>query len=320
MVLLFHRRWWMGNQLDHAYLAVDFFFLLSGFVIPYAYENKLLTRMSLGEFVNVRALRLYPLLILGAALGAIAVAIDPSTAGQSLVGKLSVLFVFAAAALPAPPLLAHMPFSLNGPRWSLFFELAINLAYGLFVTRLTNRRLTWFVALSAIAYVAVGVHYHGIGVGFHYRSIPAGFARVAFPFSLGVLMYRKRDALPRISAPFWLLCLMLTATFLPPRWGADYDLPVAMLLYPAIVMLALNREPSARETRFAAWSGFISYPLYILHYPLWSIYETVLSPHLPQFLWLPLGAAMIVLVCHCAGLLDQQFRATVARQPLRAVH
>ncbi|KJC50888.1 hypothetical protein UB31_11670 [Bradyrhizobium sp. LTSP849] len=90
-VLLFHRRWLVpgGHFLDHAYLAVDFFFGLSGFVIAYAYGARLRDRsISFLGFLAVRVIRLYPLLILAGALAATASALDGHTGVSVLIADI----------------------------------------------------------------------------------------------------------------------------------------------------------------------------------------------------------------------------------------
>ena len=70
MVVLFHlfETFTGGNHLiqiiNHGYLAVDFFFVLSGFVIGYAYDNRW-AKMTLGGFFKRRLIRLHPMIILG---------------------------------------------------------------------------------------------------------------------------------------------------------------------------------------------------------------------------------------------------------------
>ena len=63
-----------GNHLaqiiNHGYLAVDFFFMLSGFVIGYAYDDRW-NRMSIGTFFKRRVIRLHPMVIMGSIIGAL---------------------------------------------------------------------------------------------------------------------------------------------------------------------------------------------------------------------------------------------------------
>jgi peptidoglycan/LPS O-acetylase OafA/YrhL len=66
----------------HGYLAVDFFFCLSGFVIAYAYEERLFGQHSWGRFALLRVIRLYPMIVVGTALGTIATLFNPSAGAR----------------------------------------------------------------------------------------------------------------------------------------------------------------------------------------------------------------------------------------------
>ena len=55
--------------INHGYLAVDFFFMLSGFVIGYAYDDRW-NRMTVGTFFKRRIIRLHPMVIMGSIVGA----------------------------------------------------------------------------------------------------------------------------------------------------------------------------------------------------------------------------------------------------------
>ncbi len=59
----------IDQRINHGYLAVDFFFILSGFVVGYAYDDRW-QRMSAWEFLKRRFIRLHPLVVLGALIGA----------------------------------------------------------------------------------------------------------------------------------------------------------------------------------------------------------------------------------------------------------
>ena len=61
----------IDQRFNHGYLAVDFFFILSGFVVGYAYDDRWKTTMNTKDFFKRRLIRLHPMVILGAVLGAI---------------------------------------------------------------------------------------------------------------------------------------------------------------------------------------------------------------------------------------------------------
>ena len=57
--------------INHGYLAVDFFFVLSGFVIGYAYDDRW-GRMTYRDFFKRRLIRLHPMVVMGMLIGAAA--------------------------------------------------------------------------------------------------------------------------------------------------------------------------------------------------------------------------------------------------------
>lgn len=171
-----------------AYLAVDLFFLMSGFVIAHAYEERLQSGLAPLAFMRLRLFRLYPLYLLGSAIGlAVAVAFwrlsafHPATAPE-------LLAVLAKGLVMAPVFSADptvMAFPLNGPAWSLFFEAAINLVYAVIGVRLSNRALIAMCVATGAMLVWCGLGANDLNVGFRTLSFAWGLPRVAFSFLLG---------------------------------------------------------------------------------------------------------------------------------------
>src|SRR5262245_42183718 len=130
--------------LPHAYLAVDFFFALSGFVIGYAYDDRWV-RMTVAEFFRVRLIRLHPLVVLGAVLGLLSYLFDPFAGEKqnATLGLLAQAFVLGLLLLPAKPLPNRWDdtHTLNGPSWTLLQEYIGNIAYALVLRRLGTRAL-----------------------------------------------------------------------------------------------------------------------------------------------------------------------------------
>ncbi len=103
------------------YLAVDMFFVLSGFVISHAYDDKMAAGMRPLEFLRARVKRLYPIYLVGLLLGLVSVLFSNPHALSLTQAALT--FFCGLFALPSPPMepLGAL-FPLNGPYWSLFFE------------------------------------------------------------------------------------------------------------------------------------------------------------------------------------------------------
>ena len=121
----------IDQRFNHGYLAVDFFFILSGFVVGYAYDDRWKTTMNTKDFFKRRLIRLHPMVILGAVLGAITFCIqgcekwDGTQVSISMVMLALLLNLFLIPAVPGSGSEVRgngEMYPLNGPSWSLFFE------------------------------------------------------------------------------------------------------------------------------------------------------------------------------------------------------
>ena len=285
VVLVYHRRWWLGEgALEHGYLAVDFFFMLSGFVISYAYGARLASGdLGFARFLRLRAERLLPLLALGAVLGAVVASADALSKGwaggaaRALAG-----LPLAALALPVPWL--SLPFEINRPSWSLFYEIAANLGFAIAAGLISLRRLWLFATLAALAFcVLTSVSQLG-EIGWQWTTLPAGIVRVAAPFAIGILLHRlwEAGALPRLALPFWILAPILVALLAMPGFGEQLDkvfvTACCLGAFPLIIVAGCQAEPTGLWRRLARTSAELSYPLYILHYPLLDAFNLVGLP------------------------------------------
>jgi len=261
--------------LPKAYLAVDFFFVLSGIVVAHAYEQRL-KQGQIREYLERRVIRLYPMIIFGALLGMTAVVTSPA-ARQLSVGTL--IYLGLSTVLCLPIIRANVyPGSntiapVNVPSWSLFFEIFVNAVYGLAAKHLTDARLV-ALALAAFVVEAIGIFkFNGVDFGVYVANFEWGFARVVFPFFVGVLI--NRLLAPRVLAtpamtPL-LLAVALVATFCMPTsgvWTAVSELVAIAIIYPSVIMLAMRVAVASRQGRVLAWLGAVSYPVYAIHGPL----------------------------------------------------
>ncbi|MDB5677530.1 MAG: acyltransferase [Sphingomonas bacterium] len=277
--------------INHGYLAVDFFFLLSGFVIAYAYDDRW-GRMGQWEFYKRRLVRLQPMVVLGSVIGAALFAfqhwtIFPKVAGSSAWQVLLVMLI-GCTMIPLPKSADirgwDESYPLNGPAWSLFYEYCANVLYAVGLRRLSSRGLGLLVALSAIALIlllVIGGRGDLIGGwSLDAAGLTMGFTRVMFPFFAGVLLMRLGKRI-RLPGAFWLCSLMLIVALSLPRFGGTerlwinglYEAGCVIVLFPLIVAIGAGEKridgPSVRVARFF---GDLSYPLYITHYPLIYIY------------------------------------------------
>ena len=283
---------------NHGHLGVDLFFMLSGFVISYAYDdrwNRANNPLTLKEFFKRRLIRLHPMLIMGAVIGLVAFLLQggvkwdgtPTPISWSLVALvLTMLFIPAYPGAPYDLRGNGEMFSLNGPSWSLFFEYIGNLLYALVIRRLGNRALAVLTAVLGVAwcwFVATDVSgYDMIGIGWTLDTANffGGLLRMMFPFSLGMLMARNFKPV-KIKGIFWIAWAVLFGLFSVPAFekcGAIsinglYELACVMFVFPAIVWFTASGETTGKvSSAFCKFLGDISYPLYIVHYPVMYLF------------------------------------------------
>ncbi len=283
------------TTLNHGHIAVDFFFMLSGFVISYAYDDRW-KKMTLGAFFKRRLIRLHPMLIMGAVIGVIAFAIEGfktwtgETTPTSWVMLAMLLTMFMIPATPGAGYEVRgngEMFPLNGPTWSLFFEYIGNILYALFIRRLSTMLLlilaiilgvlhTWFYTFDISQYNCVGVGWTIDTVNFW-----GGMLRMLFPFTVGMLLARTFTPC-KIRGAFWICTLMLIVIFALPYIGdktgdislnALYEVVCIALVFPIIVWIGASGVAKTSSTKRAnKFLGDISYPLYIVHYPIMYIF------------------------------------------------
>jgi len=267
---------------EQATLAVDFFFVLSGFVIACAYERRLLSnQIDLREFIGKRTLRLYPMILLGSILGTASTLFVLPAHGnwaQTLVYGAS-----AALLLPIGILSGAFAFPVNTPVWSLFFEVIANVAYAAERLRIKLSNpiqialvvLSGLVLLTLLKVVGTVVHFGVVGS----VQFLAGFVRVTYPFLAGVLAFRL--VLPRLRTrlPTYLLAAVLAAALLVPiaksSWA--YEAFMIIVVFPVIVALGAKARSTAIADRVWKLAGRLSYPLYLVHMPILMAAERLLS-------------------------------------------
>lgn len=283
------------TTINHGYLAVDFFFILSGFVIGYAYDDRWKRNMTLGNFFTRRLIRLHPMIIMGTIIGAITFCIQGSVQWDgSHVATSAVMLALLAAMffIPAYPGAGYdvrgngEMFSLNGPSWSLFFEYIGNILYALFIHRLSNRGLAILVALSGIGlawfalFDIVGYGMLGVGWTLDGANFWGGMLRMLFPFSLGMLLSRHFRPIKTRGA-FWICSAVLLILFCIPYiegkspvcLNGVYELICIALIFPALVWIAASGKTTDKQsTRICRFLGDISFPLYAIHYPLMYLF------------------------------------------------
>ena len=296
-----------NDFIAHGYLAVDFFFCLSGFVIAYAYDSRI-KAIGLAEFFKTRLIRLQPLVVIGAVLGLVCFLFDPFSnlaASYSAVQKAAML---ASACLLIPyPVVAQRYanlFHLNPPTWSLFWEYIATIFYALVLFRLRNKRLALVVVGAAVLLIYEAHYATNLVVGWSGGTFWGGGVRVLFSFSAGMLVYRAnwiiKSRLGFISLGGLLLLAFLVPYSTEINWLTD---PLLVILYfPLLVALGAGVRPAAPLAAACRCAGEISYPLYMVHYPfLWLFLSYVErdKPGLNQLaILIPLAAGLLIVLAY----------------------
>ncbi|MEO9228114.1 MAG: acyltransferase [Devosia sp.] len=252
-----------GVPLPASYLAVDFFFLLSGFVLAHAYDCRLDNSMSTWEFMRARLLRLYPVYLLALLL---AVVLAIATGSYPMAA-------FAAALLFLPDFwVSHFLWFIQ-PSWSLTWELIANLPFALFRRRLGPVLFILTAATALILLTLFAFARGSLDAGYYGPTAVGGLVRVFFSFPLGVILYRNRATIGAWS-PRWAtwptIALLLLLLSLPTSPGliALRDLAIVVVAFPTLLLFASRAAPRPATARIADALGDLSYPIYVLHAPL----------------------------------------------------
>jgi len=262
----------------HAYLAVDFFFGLSGFVVAYAYDDRW-TRMSIPQFFRIRLIRLHPMVLLGATLGLLGYLFDPfgKAINHTPAPMLLLAYVTSLLLFPSPPVggRAEETQALNGPAWSLMQEYLGNIAYALILRRLRAITLGIIFGLSGLRLIWVANAKGSLDGGWGYPEVWMAPLRLTVSFVMGLWLYRIQARIRRPKIGLLTLSLVLVVVFQMPKLSnvgdlslnGLYDAACVLFLFPFIILCGAHSEAGAGMMRLCKFSGKLSYPLYITHIP-----------------------------------------------------
>ncbi len=278
--------------LQNASLAVDIFFCLSGFVLAYSYSTKLKGSLSTFGFLKKRLVRLYPMYTIGLAIGLIALIAKVLSAqtnlslNNALESAISNLFyipyIHSFYIKIGNAKIASAIFPLNDPAWSLFFELMVNIFFALvifFPEPLGDPLL--LAVVSGLALVAYSALTHIGEGGWGASNFIGGIPRTWFGFFSGVLLYEFSDKIknrvPNIN-PVLLLATTLGIFLIPTdnnMWLKTWLLS-ALVVVPVIVAFGSTSQTDNSQINYVAgYLGWISYPLYCVHFPIYSLFTTI---------------------------------------------
>lgn len=302
IVLLYHHFEVNGlglttSPINHGYLAVDFFFILSGYVVGYAYDDRW-NRMSTWTFFKRRLVRLHPMIVLSTLVGLLFFYFGTGDmfplVGETPVGKLLVVALLGLLMIPVPVSMDVRGWAevspINGSGWTLYFEYFANIIYALFIRRFPRWLLALFVAASAFLTLNVALGWDVFGTlgerpGTAYTMVGGwaltapeltiGFTRLLFPFFAGLLLSRMGWKI-RVRGGFLWCSLLLVVLLAMPRvggeahglWNGMYEAACILLFFLVVVLMGAGSVTTGRTAKACKFLGDISYPLYITQYPI----------------------------------------------------
>lgn len=305
-VVIFHFMEWVftdpsTNFIGHGFLAVDFFFCLSGFVIGYAYDDRI-REMGIANFFKSRLIRLHPLIILGSVLGLVGLLLDPFAVTSPDAGMISLLFLCSLLLIPLPIMEERFYnlFALNAPSWSLFWEYVANIFYAVVLYKINRRLLTLLTIIAAMGICLVSYRAGNLLGGWSKDNFLDGGVRVAYSFLAGLLIYRSNWII-RNGLGFAGLAILLFCAFIMPWAKPDWliEALVVLIYFPLMISLGAGSSLSPRWEKVCRFSGNISYPLYMTHYAaLWIFgnYFTTKKPQAEELTYVIIGGVIFLVI------------------------
>ena len=299
-VLSFHVVVWPTSdfpQLDSLYLLVDFFFVLSGFVLwpSIPHERRQLGR-NYSAFVVKRVFRFWPLVIVSLILATFLLQLqmdvfsmrdqwDPPFGYVTGMSEIHKVGIFAAAYLLLQ-IFVGPAMAMNVPLWSLSAEWFANLVYG---------PLTWIkYSIGIIALIVVGYAMLSWGLSTDQDYIDGSgpirgleaLGRAFLGFGLGLLIRKHLDVLARFRT-WWMLLISLALVALLPFIEKDthydsYRYAITLYAAPIFALLILqvskfNANPNGRWGKFLAFLGAYSFGIYVFHQPLLQAWNNIMG-------------------------------------------
>ena len=321
MVIIFHffELYSFGNPskqiINHGYLAVDFFYVLSGFVLGYAYDDRW-DKMSYWDFYKRRLIRLHPMVIAGSLLGMCYFFLGECINSPNIESVNPLYFfltiIMSILMIPCP---AQMDIrgwgetnSFNGPNWTLTYEYIVNILYSLIFRRLHTIIIGILTLASALLLVNLTCNFDIFNVmneresnkytvigGWSLTSceLCVGFARLFYPYFAGYLVYRLKL---KIRIPYsFIICSIILITFLSmprlekegyPIFNGIYEAIVIILIFPLVIIIGAG-DTTKNEilTKICKFIGELSYPIYITHYPIIYMNSAWTSFHMKDSLF-----------------------------------
>lgn len=287
--------------INHGYMAVDFFYVLSGFVMGYAYDDRW-NRMTLRDFFKRRLARLHPMVIMGTLIGTILFLFGEKgfrVASEGHAWQMIICFIFALLMIPVRPSMDFRGwrgmFPYNGPTWSLFYEYVANIMYALFIRKLPKWALGVCVTLFAVLTLdrALGLGLFGIvynvgclagGWSIDRAHLYTGACRLLYPFFCGLLIQRVGKFI-KLKNGFWWCAFVVALMLSLPRIGSSplyngfYESLCVLFIMPLVIMVGAGSVVRGKAQKICKFLGDLSFPLYITHFPIINLYNHWVVQH-----------------------------------------
>lgn len=290
-VVTFHFMEWIytdasQNFIGHGFLAVDFFFCLSGFVIGYAYDDRI-AKMGIVSFLMARMIRLHPLVVAGSVLGLLAFLFDPFGGHPELYNTSKIVLTFICSVFLIPlPIIEDRGFNLfsfNAPAWSLFWEYIANIVYGFVLYRVGRNYLLLLTLISSLILCFIGYRAGNLLGGWSGPTFWDGCARISYSFLAGLLIYRSNWIIKNKLGFIGITTLLFLAFLMPfSKWNWLTEPLVVVLYFPLLIALGAGATLSPGLKKICIFCGKISYPLYMTHYAFLWMFGNYYTNYKPE--------------------------------------
>jgi peptidoglycan/LPS O-acetylase OafA/YrhL len=328
VVMLTHGEW-TSSLVPTGAFAVDYFFVLSGLVMAHAYENRLRTgSMSLRAFLNVRFVRLYPMVAIGTLIASGLFFVSHAFFGgvfqlshalEAIVAGL--LLIPLPPDFVAPGILWIYPFNL--PSWSIFYETLSNIVFAPLARFITLPRLIALAVFSGLILMNVLWYHRQSAVGIMFNEVPEGCVRTFYAFTAGIIISKIMRPDRAVSIAFlpFLLLAFLAICHVDAKWSSGFLrfwwIVSTIVVMPLLVLLLAHMRPGPLLDRVCSYMGRLSYPLYLVHFPILSFFNRLIvhlnvgGLRLAELVVLQTGTAIVAGVA-ALHLFDEPVRAKLS--------
>ena len=311
--------------ISHGFLAVDFFFLMSGYVVSQAYSTRLQNGMKFTRFMAIRIVRLWPMIIFGGVFGGLSILfVNNWRSIRVIEDVVAAIFLIPVDFENGQMHLVFWP--INGPSWSMFYEILASGFFSLIIWRLNRFQLFSLACLGAAALVGNVIIFKSLGPGTDLMNSWGNVSRILFSFSMGTFLCRIKieDAMRKLRFnKFIILAALLFSFSLPFNTQGFTDFITVAIMYPLILAVAVgesSQDTSEWLQKLCTWGGNISYPIYMISSPIMLILHHFENP-ITQIQKLECDIlTVITIVVAAIGLerfYDQPLRAYLGRKLLR---